>query len=144
MTEVTIRSVDRVNRLLLTIAAAWSALLALGGSFLVPAYSSSSVSSSSVGPAGSRVTRTIVTSSQTLLQANGLRVLVLLALPLLAVGVVAFSLRKRWVTGRPGPGVLAWTVSGFVGIVSLLGILTIGIVVLPVAVLLLVVCARST
>jgi hypothetical protein len=135
---------DSVNRLLLVIAGLWSVVPLLGASFLVPTYSSSSVSSSSAGPAGSRLSHTIVhSSSQTVVQVNGFRVLFLLALPLLAVGVVAFTLWRRGQRGQAGPGALAWTVTGLVGAVSLLGILSIGIFIMPIVVLLLVVCGRT-
>jgi hypothetical protein len=101
------------------------------------------VSSSSVVPAGTQGSLTIVGSSHTLVQINGVRVLLLVALPLVAVALVALSLWRRGVRGNPGAGVVAWTLTGVVGALSLLGILTIGMFILPIAVLFLVVCGRT-
>jgi hypothetical protein len=118
------------------IAMIWAAGFVIVG-LVVPVYSSSSSSSTTGGV-------TIhSTSDATLVHVNGLRVLVLLALPLVAVAAVGLSLRSRHRHERPGAGVLAWIVTGLLIVVSILGVLTIGLFVAPVAVLLTVLCARA-
>ncbi len=73
-------------------------------------------------------------SAQTLLQVNGPPVLVPLSLPFLAVVAVALLLPKH-------PR-LAGAVTVLVLVFCLLGMLTVGVFVLPVAILLAVACSR--
>jgi hypothetical protein len=120
---------DRVTTTLMFSASIWAVGLLVAG---VIAPSSRSVEGTSTQ-----------SPSATLVQVNGPRVLAAVVLPLLAVVVVAMALRWRGEKERSGAGVLAWTVSTLVGVVSLLGILTIGPFVAPVAGLLVAVCARS-
>jgi hypothetical protein len=127
---------DRATRILLLIAAAWAAGLVLAGG-LVPVYGSSAAASTTAG-------KTVWTSTTgTLVEVNGPRVLALLALPFLAVGLVGVALRHRRTHQRCGAGGPAWLVTGLLGAVSVLGVLTIGPFLAPVAVLLAVVCARA-
>ena len=83
-------------------------------------------------------------TSATLVHVNGLKVLAPVGLPLLAVIVVAFALRRRRKHEVPGAGWLAWTVTGLLVGVALLGMLSIGPFIVPVAVLFAVACARSS
>lgn len=121
---------DPVTTTLMVIASIWAVGLLIVG-VVAPSYNS--VSSSS----------TTQFTSATLVEVNGLRLLVVLALPLLAVGVVALALRWRRKNKRPGAGVLAWIVAALVGVVSVVGVLTIGPFVAPVAVLLVIACSRA-
>lgn len=123
---------DRATRTLLAIAAVWSVGLVIAAA-VAPAYSSSSASSSGA------VTHT----SATLVQENGLRVLVPVSLPLVAVGAVTFSLRRRRKQEKPGAGALAWTVVALLGAFTILAMLSIGVFILPAVVVLAVACARS-
>jgi hypothetical protein len=122
----------RLTRAILAAAAIWSCGL-LVAALVAPVYSSTSTSSSGVA-AG---------SSATLVQVNGMRALILVGLPLLFVGVVAFSLWRRRKQMRPGPGAAAWAATGLLGAFTFVSMLTIGLFVLPVTVLLTVTCARS-
>jgi hypothetical protein len=74
---------------------------------------------------------------------NGAGVAITLSVPLVLVGLFTVVLRRRRATDRHGPGAVAWTIAGLMGVFSLLGILTIGVFVLPIAVLLIVICARA-
>lgn len=127
---------DRVTSTLMVIASIWAVGLLIAG-VAAPSYNSVSASSNTRG------TSTTQSMSATLVEVNGLRVLVALALPLLAVGVVALALRWRRRSERPGAGVVAWIVAALVVAVSLVGVLTIGPLVAPVAVLLVVACSRA-
>lgn len=127
----------RVSRWLLALAAGWSALLIVGA-LTVPAYSSTIVHTSVRGRPR------LVTSSGTLVAVNGVRVLAVVGLPLLATVLVAVDVRRRGRRGRAGGGPLGWIVAGLVSAVSLVGILTVGPVILPVAGLLVAVCAGGS
>jgi hypothetical protein len=136
---VPIRRLDRTRTLLLSVAAGWGATLVIGA-LVVPAYSSSR--SATVAISGSPPTTAIVTpprtsTARTLVDVNGLRVLAIVAIPLLAVGLVTMALRTRRVK-------MAWSVTAVVIALTLVGILTIGVFVLPVAVLLGVACGRAS
>jgi hypothetical protein len=137
----------RLSRLLLTLALLWSAGLvvaALVALFYRTSYSTGSVSPSSAGgftPITS--TAVYVQHSATLVQVNGLWVLVPVSLPLLAVAVVVSSLWFRAKRARPGAGVLAWIVTGLLGVLTLVGMLSIGPFILPAAVLAGAACATT-
>ncbi len=81
-------------------------------------------------------------SSQTLVQVNGARVVVIVALPLvgalLAIGTIVVRVRR----GRRGVGIATWLVVGVLGALTLAGLLTIGPFVAPVPVCLLVAVLR--
>ena len=70
--------------------------------------------------------------------------LVPVGLPVVAVAAVGLVLRRRRRRSRPGAGPLAWALTAVVGAVSVLGVLTIGIFILPVVVLLAVSCALAS
>lgn len=100
------------------------ALLAVG--LLVPVYSSESVSSSGES----------VSSTETLVQVNGLNVLIVLAIPLVISLLVVGALRMD---RRPA----AWLLTGSLGCFAVLAIMTIGFFVLPVVIALAVACATA-
>ena len=99
--------------------------LLLAGS-LVPVYSSESASSSGAS----------TSSSETLVQANGLNVLIVLAIPLIVSLLVAAALR---VDRRNA----AWLLTGSLGCFAVLALLSIGLLVLPVVVALAVACGTT-
>lgn len=125
------------------LAAAFAALWSLGlfvGALTVPAYSGSSAGTTSADePTGS-------TTSSTLVEVNGPGVLVALAIPFISTVVVAALLLLQHRVAAP---VLPWLVAtawlavAACGALALLGLLSIGIFVLPVAVALAVSVAMS-
>ncbi|MHB8219921.1 MAG: hypothetical protein ACYDHU_06310 [Acidimicrobiales bacterium] len=139
------RRADRVTATLVALAAVWSVGLVVAGT-TVPAYDSSTVVTSTSTPGSVPRTHRVEvahSTTATLLQVNGPGVLVLLALPLVAVTIVAGLLVWRRARGRPGAGAPAWTVTALLGAFGLVGILTIGPFVIPVPVLLAAACGRT-
>jgi len=130
--DVTVMQADRATRIVLAIAAVWSVGLVIAAA-VAPWYSSTSVSTSGL----------VVRGSATLVQENGLRVLMPICVPLLAVGVVTFSLWRRRKQVRSGAGALAWMLTALLAGFTLVSMLTIGLFVLPVTVLVIVACARA-
>jgi hypothetical protein len=106
------------SRIALGLALVWAAGLIVAA-FVVPVYS----------PAGS------------LVAVNGLWALIPVSTPLAVALGVAVILAGRRRRGRPGAGPFAWSLAAVACLVSFLGMLTIGLVLLPVAVLLIVACA---
>jgi hypothetical protein len=119
----------------MVIAALYGAGFLIVGLF-VPTYSSTS-SSTSGG-----VTEHL-SSSSTMVAVNGVRVLGVLALPLVAVMLVWMSLKWQRRHYRLGAGVLAWIVVALLGALSLLALLSIGIFIVPLAVILAIACANA-
>lgn len=136
------RSPDRPTRVLLWIGAAWSAALVVAA-LLVPAYTTGATSSPGPLGTGSPKGPPALSTTATLVQVNGIKVLALVGLPLVVVALVAWALGRRRARGQAGAGPVAWTLTVLVGLFALAGMLTIGIFVLPVAVLLVVACARQ-
>ena len=95
---------------------------------LAPVYQSQSVSSSGITASG----------SATLVGVNGWRALLIAAVPLAAAVMAGYGLWRR--AGRPGAGVLAWTVAGLLACFNVLAIATIGLFVVPVTVALFAAC----
>ena len=95
-------------------------------------------SGSTVGASGA------VESSATLVEENGDGVLAIVAIPLVVSLGVALALVYRYQTRRPGPGVVAPVLTGLVLILCLLGMLTIGVFMVPVAISLVVACALAS
>jgi hypothetical protein len=118
----TSRTFDIWNRVLLATALVIGVGLIVGA-FTVPAYNG--------------------TVSPTLIQENGLGVLAPVSIPFVIALAVSVALLWRHRHRKHGAGVFAWTVTGLLCVFCFLGILTIGVFVLPVAILLIVVCARS-
>jgi len=100
----------------------WLVLAALSSLGLVVAGFAVKSYSSSNGP------------SLTLVQENGLKVLAPLSLPFVAVVVVALALWHRRRARRRGVGVLVWIVFGLLALLVVLGALTIGPFIAPIAI----------
>jgi hypothetical protein len=107
----------------LAVAAAWGTGL-LVAALLLPVYASES---GSVGPDGSLV-RT--SGSATLVEANGAGILVVAAAPLAAAVCVGALLAAR--TRHPAAGTAAWGVVALLAALAVLGLLSLGIFLVPV------------
>jgi hypothetical protein len=114
----------------LAAAGAWGCLL-VAAAFLVPVYQDS-VAASPTGGAG-RFSRTLV-------GVNGPGSALVVAVPLLATGLVAAALLLR--RGRAGLA-LGWTVTGLLAVFDLLSMLSIGIFLVPVTGALVVACVYT-
>ena len=82
------------------------------------------------------------TAPNTLVQVNGAKVIVIVAIPLVGALVAIWTIVARLGNARSGVGVLTWLVVGVLGALALLGLLTIGLFVAPVPVCLLVAALR--
>jgi hypothetical protein len=112
---------------LTVLAVGWGAVL-LVGAFALPAYSSSTASdSASIG---------VPSASATLVEANGLGVLVPVGLPALIAAVVWFALHRKCSRGSRASGHVAWALVWLLIAFCLVAIASIGIFVAPVAALL--------
>jgi len=116
--------VDGWTALLLGSAAMWSLGLVAAG-FFVSAYSSTN------GP------------GLTLIQENGPKVLAILLIPFVGVVLITLALWRRRRLQKPGVGVLVWIVFGLMALLVILGALTIGPFIAPVAVFLVVAITRE-
>jgi len=119
----------RVSSIALLGAAVWASALVAAG-FLVPVYTTETVSSS-----GELAQRT-----ETVVGANGPGAVVVLAVPLLATVLVACALLVPARAGLP----VAWALTALLGVLTVLGMLTIGVFVLPVTAALVVACASAS
>jgi hypothetical protein len=119
----------------LSFALAWSVLLIVAAN-VAPAYTSQT---SEQVDGGAVITHRVVT--KTLVEVNGTTAVVLVALPLL-ITITVWTI--FWL--RTSAGVLgaAWTVAGLLALVSMVGMLTIGPFILPVAAALLITCGIRT
>jgi hypothetical protein len=122
----------------LFVAGLWCIGLLIGAATL-PAYQSTTASV--LGASDGSVTST--TRTATLLEVNGPGVLVVVSIPLTAVAVVSVLLLWRRRRRRNGAGPLAWTIVGLLGVLAFLGMLSIGIFILPAAALLALACATA-
>jgi len=120
----------RVSSVALVGAAVWGVLLVVAG-FVVPAYQSTSMSSSGEP----------TQSTETLVGMNGSGVVVVLALPLLVTVLVACALLLR---ARHAAMPVAWGLTALLAVFNILGMLTIGVFVLPVTAALVVACASGS
>jgi hypothetical protein len=105
-------------------AVAWSAGLLLAA-LVLPVYSTSTASA----------TDGVTLTHSTLVQVNGARALVLMAVPVLMAVLVLLAIGARRRGARWG-GPIAWAAVGVLAAECVLGILTIGAFILPAAVLL--------
>jgi hypothetical protein len=105
-------------------ALVWSAGLVLAA-LTWPAYSTSTTSSDGVTLGG----------HATLVDVNGARALALMAIPLILTVVVLGALRARR-SGRRWGGPLAWIAIGLVTAEALVGLMSIGVFIVPTIVLL--------
>ena len=122
------RRFGRLEWISLAIALASGAGLVISA-LLAPVYQSQSVSSSGVTANG----------SATLVDVNGWGALLIAGVPLAAAAVAGYGLWRR--AGRPGAGVLAWTVTGLLACFNVVAMATIGVFVVPVRVALFTACA---
>jgi hypothetical protein len=106
-------------------ALVWSAGLLIAA-VVLPVYGDRTTTSS----------QGITLTSATLVQVNGARALIIVAIPLVASLGAALALYRRWVTGAAWSGPVAWTMIAVLAAEALLGILSIGVFVLPVVILL--------
>ena len=118
----------RLQRISLASAVVWGAGLVLAA-VLVPAYQSSSVSSSG----------TVTEGSATLVGVNGWGALLVAGAPLAAALVIWYALWRR--RGRQGAGVIAWVVTALLVCFNVLVLLSIGVFLLPVTLALVVACS---
>ena len=124
------RKPGRVSSVALLGAAIWGLGLVVAG-FLVPAYQSTEMSSS-----GELTQRT-----ETLVGMNGPGVLVVLAVPFLVTLLVASALLAR---SRRAALPFAWALTALLAVFNLVGMLTVGVFVLPVTAALVVACGMSS
>ena len=108
----------------------WSLGLVLAGLF-APVYSTSSSDVNGV-----------TLGSATLVQENGARVLILIAIPALASAIVILALRARRSGARWGAP-LAWAAIALLTAEALVGIMTIGLFIVPAIILLALATTRS-
>jgi len=120
----------------LTLASFCWALAIVGGAFVLPVYSGISESSD-----GSTTIRR--TFSSTLVDENGLAVLIPLAVPVAMVALVWFALHRRCSRGSLWAGTLAWAVIWMLGAFAFLTSASVGAILIPM-VLLLVAAAALT
>jgi hypothetical protein len=111
-------------------AAIWGLVLVVAG-FLVPAYRSTSMSSSGEP----------TQSSETLVGVNGPGVAVVLVGPLLVTVLVGCALLLR---GRRGALPVAWVLTALLAVFIVLWMLSIGVFVVPVTAALVVACASGS
>jgi hypothetical protein len=112
----------------LLFAAVYSAAIIVAG-FVVPMYSSTSVSSSDIVKVG----------SATLVGENGLHVIFTISIPLLLTLAVWAALRKG---GRRGARRIAWTITWLLALFNLAALMSIGLYIMPVTIALFVACSR--
>ncbi|MGH9018643.1 MAG: hypothetical protein ACRDY1_12915 [Acidimicrobiales bacterium] len=120
---------DLVAGAALGLAAAWSVAL-------VVLAATAHIARDTVVVAGVGSPVIWTSAPRTLVQRDGAQVELVVLLPLVAVVTTVLALGHRRRQGRAGAGATVWAVTGAVGAVSLLGALTIGPILLPVAVLL--------
>jgi hypothetical protein len=138
-----------VSLIALVLAGLWCAALLIGA-MTVPVYSGSSSSGSLTVPATVRLEPSASTmptgttsGRATLVEVNGLGVLGVVAAPAIPVLVVAGALWARHRAQRRGAGAVAWATVGVLGMFALVGVLSIGMFVVPIAVLLTISCAMT-
>ncbi|HEV2360599.1 MAG TPA: hypothetical protein VGS21_02745 [Acidimicrobiales bacterium] len=85
----------------------------------------------------------ITNTAATLVQENGIKVLLPLSLPLVASALAAIGIWRHATTRRRAWMVAAWVAAGSATLTALAGILTVGIFLLPVSALLLIGCASA-
>ena len=118
-------------------AAAWASWLVVAA-FVLPVYGSAITTRS--GTPTSLSPETVVHASQTLVEVNGPVAAVEMAVPLAATLVVALAFRSGVYRVRM---VVGWTATGLLAMFNVLGMLTVGLFVLPVTVALVVACSLA-
>ena len=84
----------------------------------------------------------LLVGSLVLIPENGGPVVIVLSMLLILVGLFSAALARRRARHKLGPGAVGWTLAGLTALLCLLGVLTIGIFLIPVAALLFIVCGR--
>ena len=103
----------------------WSLGLVVAAVF-IPTYGGQTVSDSNG----------LTLTARTAVQVHGLRAVIAIAVPVVATLVVGWALYRRRLDGRRHSAAVAWTAIVVVAVVALLGIPSVGLFMLPVAVLL--------
>jgi hypothetical protein len=134
---------DRPSRIMLTSAATWSIGI-LVAALTVPFYRGESTTGSTYAGVSGISTAVTTSSHATLVQVNGLRILIPVAIPLIAVASVAVMLSHRRRIQKAGPGPTAIAVLVVLGVGTLLAMLSMGVFVVPVDALLLAACIRAS
>lgn len=111
------------------LALLWS-LLVLVAAFVAPVYGSSSCAGVVGGPSQ------CVDSTRTMVEVNGVIAVVVMLIPLVVTVVVALGLGNGSRAGMTA----AWTASVILAVLTLLALLSVGVVWVPVVVLLLLAC----
>jgi hypothetical protein len=104
----------------------WSVGLVVAA-LIVPVYSGTDTRS------GTGIPTVATHSNSTLVGENGLGILVVLGVPTIVTVLVWLALHDKCSRGRQSSGYVAWGLIGLLAAFSLLGVLSIGIFVLPVA-----------
>jgi uncharacterized membrane protein YhaH (DUF805 family) len=103
----------------------WSLGLVVAAVF-VPTYGGQTVSDSNG----------LTLTARTAVQVHGLKAVIVVAVPVMATPVVAGALYRRRLDGWRHSAAVAWTAIVVVALVAVLGILSVGLFMLPVVVLL--------
>jgi hypothetical protein len=111
------------------LALLWSLLL-LVATFVAPVYGTSACAGTAGGPSE------CVDSTRTLFQVNGIGAVVVMVIPLVATIVVGLGLGSGSRAGMTA----AWTTSAILAVLTLLALLSVGVVWVPVVVMLLLAC----
>jgi hypothetical protein len=125
----------RVSFGALCVAVLWSLVLVVGA-FAVPVYSSESCSATLDG---SGAQAECVSTSSTLVAVNGLAAVVAAGLPLVVTLLAGVGLRS----GSRGGRAAAWALVGLLAVFTVLALLSIGILLLPTTMALVVACAAA-
>jgi hypothetical protein len=118
----------------LFIAGMWALSLIAAG-FVVPMYRTAGA-----GTAGGASSGRVSYGTDTLVGVNGPGVLVVLAVPLVVTLLVGCALLLR---ARSAALPIAWTLTGLLAVFNLLALASIGLLIIPVTVCLVVACATS-
>lgn len=126
---------ERQIGLLLGAALVWSIGLIVAA-FVLQSYSTV------ISTSGSSLNG-YVSQGATLVQENGLMVLVPISIPLVLSALLALLMGWRRRSKRPLAGIGPWTVVGLLYVVAFLGMFSIGMFVLPVALFCLLACVQA-
>ena len=113
----------------MTSSAVGAGALLLAGAFLAPVYSGQELTSDGTNT-------TVVSTSGTLIGENGTDVIPFVAMPLVLAVIAWVALRRECTTGSRAGRRVAKASVWLLGALSLLGAMTIGVFVAPIAVLL--------
>jgi hypothetical protein len=80
--------------------------------------------------------QSVTLTTATLVQVNGIRALVVVAIPVLVVALVGVALYRRWVAGARWSAIVAWSMIAILAAEAGLGILSVGAFMVPALILL--------